>query len=145
MRSRLVQATAVSELVARLGQAPEPEALRAALADALGRPVARAAGRGSAAPTTRQEDRRAGGLSLDVLKLEDHAPHLAFRGEVRHILSVGPPLRRPEISLERVDVIPVELGDQVIGLAALNRTSIAADPVAAKARKLLRQRIWISR
>jgi signal transduction histidine kinase len=38
LRSRLVQATAVSELVARLGQAPEPEALRAALADALGDP-----------------------------------------------------------------------------------------------------------
>jgi signal transduction histidine kinase len=38
LRSRLAQATAVSELVARLGQAPEPEALRAALADALGDP-----------------------------------------------------------------------------------------------------------
>jgi signal transduction histidine kinase len=38
LRSRLVQATAVSELVARLGQAPGPEALRAALADALGDP-----------------------------------------------------------------------------------------------------------
>jgi signal transduction histidine kinase len=38
LRSRLVQATAVSELVARLGHAPEPEALRSALADALGDP-----------------------------------------------------------------------------------------------------------
>jgi signal transduction histidine kinase len=38
LRSRLVQATAVSELVARLGHAPEPEALRSVLADALGDP-----------------------------------------------------------------------------------------------------------
>jgi signal transduction histidine kinase len=38
LRSRLTQATAVSELVARLGQAPDPAALRAALADALGDP-----------------------------------------------------------------------------------------------------------
>jgi hypothetical protein len=38
LRSRLVQATAVSEVVARLGHAPEPEALRSVLADALGDP-----------------------------------------------------------------------------------------------------------
>jgi signal transduction histidine kinase len=38
LRSRLVQASAMSGLVARLGQAPEAVALRAALADALGDP-----------------------------------------------------------------------------------------------------------
>ena len=38
LRSRLAQADAVSNLVARLGQAPEPDVLRAALADALGDP-----------------------------------------------------------------------------------------------------------
>jgi signal transduction histidine kinase len=38
LRSRLAQASAMSGLVARLGQAPEPGALRAALADALGDP-----------------------------------------------------------------------------------------------------------
>ena len=38
LRSRLAQASAMSGLVARLGQAPEPVALRAALAEALGDP-----------------------------------------------------------------------------------------------------------
>jgi signal transduction histidine kinase len=38
LRSRLVQASAMSALVARLGQAPGPDTLRAALADALGDP-----------------------------------------------------------------------------------------------------------
>jgi signal transduction histidine kinase len=38
LRSRLAQASAMSGLVARLGQAPEPDALRAALAEALGDP-----------------------------------------------------------------------------------------------------------
>jgi signal transduction histidine kinase len=38
LRSRLAQASAVSALVGRLGQAPGPEALRAALAEALGDP-----------------------------------------------------------------------------------------------------------
>jgi signal transduction histidine kinase len=38
LRSRLAQASAMSGLVARLGQAPEPNALRAALAEALGDP-----------------------------------------------------------------------------------------------------------
>ena len=38
LRSRLTQAGAVSELVARLGGAPEPGGVRAALADALGDP-----------------------------------------------------------------------------------------------------------
>jgi signal transduction histidine kinase len=39
LRSRLAQGTAVSELVARLGQAPEAGELRAALADALDDPT----------------------------------------------------------------------------------------------------------
>ena len=43
LRSRLVQAGAVSELVARLGQSPDPAALRAALAEALGDPSLRLA------------------------------------------------------------------------------------------------------
>jgi signal transduction histidine kinase len=38
LRSRLAQATAMTELVGRLGEAPAPDALRAALADALGDP-----------------------------------------------------------------------------------------------------------
>jgi signal transduction histidine kinase len=38
LRSRLAQAVAVSGLVRRLGEAPEPDALRAALAEALGDP-----------------------------------------------------------------------------------------------------------
>jgi signal transduction histidine kinase len=38
LRSRLAQGAAVSDLVRQLGQAPEPSALRAALADALGDP-----------------------------------------------------------------------------------------------------------
>jgi signal transduction histidine kinase len=38
LRSRLAQGAAMSELIGRLGDAPEPEALRAALADALGDP-----------------------------------------------------------------------------------------------------------
>jgi signal transduction histidine kinase len=38
LRTRLAQAAAVSELIARLGQAPGEEPLRAALADALGDP-----------------------------------------------------------------------------------------------------------
>jgi len=38
LRSRLAQAAAVAELVRRLGEAPEPGALRAALAEALGDP-----------------------------------------------------------------------------------------------------------
>jgi signal transduction histidine kinase len=38
LRSRLAQGAAVGALVRRLGQAPEPDALRAALADALGDP-----------------------------------------------------------------------------------------------------------
>jgi signal transduction histidine kinase len=38
LRSRLAQGAAVSELVRRLGQAPEPDALRAALAEALDDP-----------------------------------------------------------------------------------------------------------
>jgi signal transduction histidine kinase len=38
LRSRLAQATAVSDLIGRLGQAPTPDALRAVLADALGDP-----------------------------------------------------------------------------------------------------------
>jgi signal transduction histidine kinase len=38
LRSRLAQGAAVGELVRRLGQAPEPDALRAALADALDDP-----------------------------------------------------------------------------------------------------------
>jgi signal transduction histidine kinase len=43
LRSRLEQASAMSELVARLGQAPQPDALRAALAQALGDPSLRLA------------------------------------------------------------------------------------------------------
>ena len=43
LRSRLLQAGAVSELVARLGQSPGPAALRAALAEALGDPSLRLA------------------------------------------------------------------------------------------------------
>jgi signal transduction histidine kinase len=39
LRTRLAQGAAVSQLIARLGQAPEEEALRAALADALGDPA----------------------------------------------------------------------------------------------------------
>jgi signal transduction histidine kinase len=38
LRGRLAEADAVSSLVARLGQAPKPDVLRAALADALGDP-----------------------------------------------------------------------------------------------------------
>ena len=38
LRSRLAQASAVTDLVGRVGQAPTPEALRSALADALGDP-----------------------------------------------------------------------------------------------------------
>ena len=43
LRSRLAQAGAVSELVARLGQSPGPAAVRAALAEALGDPSLRLA------------------------------------------------------------------------------------------------------
>jgi signal transduction histidine kinase len=39
LRSRLAEGAAVGELVRRLGQAPEPDALRAALAEALGDPT----------------------------------------------------------------------------------------------------------
>ena len=39
LRSRLAQAAAVADLVRRLGEAPEPGALRAALAEALGDPA----------------------------------------------------------------------------------------------------------
>jgi signal transduction histidine kinase len=38
LRSRLAQATAISDIIGRFGQAPTPEALRAVLADALGDP-----------------------------------------------------------------------------------------------------------
>jgi signal transduction histidine kinase len=39
LRTRLAEGTAVAELVRRLGQTPEPDALRAALAEALGDPT----------------------------------------------------------------------------------------------------------
>jgi signal transduction histidine kinase len=38
LRSRLAQGPAIAELIGRLGDAPDPDALRAALADALGHP-----------------------------------------------------------------------------------------------------------
>jgi len=73
---------------------------------------------------------------LYFFELIDHAVD-SLAGELGYVRRRGPTFRRLKRLLESSHVVPVQLGYKVIGVAATNRSHIAADRVPPKALELL--------